>query len=122
MSSQQTSLIERIIDSTKSSTSVQVGIATACCVGAAAAWVLSPYLTVAVSAAKGELLSLFVGTPEQRLLDHVKQTATKGDPKSVLDAIDVWCWKQQWMMHIGNRKGQILDQAVKDANPKVRSA
>lgn len=123
MSNVQSNLVERFVDVVRASTSTQVGIASAIALGGAtAAWMFAPYIKLGASAAKGELLSVIYGTPEQRLLDHVKKNAKKNDPQSVLDTIDDYCWKNQWMMNVGNIKGQILDKAVKDANPKVRSA
>ncbi|KJE93187.1 catechol-O-methyltransferase [Capsaspora owczarzaki ATCC 30864] len=81
------------------------------------AWYMSPFVTLAFSVAKGYALSIFLGLPEQRLLAFVQKNAEKGNAQAVLDCIDRWCWDGQWMMNIGNRKGEILDQAVKDAQP-----
>lgn len=121
MSNVQSNLVERFVEVVRGSTPTQVGIASAIALGGATvAWMFAPYLKLGASAAKGEVFSFLYGTPEQRLLDHVKKTAKKNDPQSVLDTIDDFCWKNQWMMNVGNIKGQILDKAVNEANPKVR--
>lgn len=120
MSSPQANAVERFVELARTSPVAQAGIVSVCCVAGVSAWLLAPYIKLAASAAKGEALALFYGTPEQRLLDHVKKTAKQGDPQSVLDVIDDFCWKHQWMMNIGNIKGKILDQAVNEAQPSVR--
>jgi catechol O-methyltransferase len=50
------------------------------------------------------------------MLDHVKATATQNDPISILKTIDDYCWKH-WMMHVGDRKGLILDNEVEKKQP-----
>lgn len=42
---------------------------------------------------------------EQRILDFVLQNAVRGDPCSVMDAIDKYCSQKEWAMNVGNEKG-----------------
>ncbi|XP_069817179.1 catechol O-methyltransferase isoform X1 [Dendropsophus ebraccatus] len=56
-------------------------------------------------------------TKEQRILEFVKQNATRGDPQSVVDHIDKYCSQKEWAMNVGDEKGLILDQVVKETNP-----
>ncbi|XP_072271781.1 catechol O-methyltransferase-like [Pyxicephalus adspersus] len=56
---------------------------------------------------------------EQRILEFVKQNAVKGDPQSVLDEIDKYCIQKEWAMNVGDEKGLILDNLVKETNPSV---
>jgi hypothetical protein len=112
--------LQQITALLKTSTPVQIGVAVASVSVALASWYLAPYATLAISVAKGWAISFVCGTPERRLLRHVKANAQKGNPQSVLDVIDDWCWSSQWMMNVGNRKGQILDEAVLAAKPMVR--
>lgn len=66
------------------------------------------------------VLNLFMGSSkEQRILDHVLQHATRGDPQSVLDTIDTYCWQKEWAMNVGDRKGQIVDSVVQECRPAV---
>lgn len=59
---------------------------------------------------------------ERDLLDHVLANATKGDPKSVTDTIDEFCWSSGRMMHVGDEKGAIVQELIKKKNPKVRQS
>ncbi|GAB4818178.1 hypothetical protein N2152v2_005224 [Parachlorella kessleri] len=54
---------------------------------------------------------------EQALLELVLNSAKKGDPESALQTIDNYCWSQSWMMHIGDVKGKVLEEAVAAAQP-----
>ncbi|XP_073531587.1 catechol O-methyltransferase isoform X2 [Phyllobates terribilis] len=54
---------------------------------------------------------------EQRILEFVKQNATEGDPQSVVDHIDQYCSQKEWAMNVGDEKGLILDNVVKETNP-----
>lgn len=57
---------------------------------------------------------------EVQLIDFVKkiERVKPNDAESVLNAIDVFCWKFHWMMNIGPDKGKILDMAIKECKPK----
>jgi hypothetical protein len=52
---------------------------------------------------------------EQRLLEQVLKTSIKGDPQSVLNAIDSFAWGTEWLMNVGDVKGLLLDAEVKKA-------
>lgn len=52
---------------------------------------------------------------EQRLLKAVKQHATRGDPQSVISAIDHFCRHREWAMNVGDEKGQGTD-SIQDSN------
>ncbi|XP_044131508.1 catechol O-methyltransferase-like isoform X2 [Bufo gargarizans] len=58
-------------------------------------------------------------TKEQRVLQYVLENATRGDPQSVIDNIDQYCHKKEWAMNVGDQKGLILDNIVKETNPNV---
>lgn len=49
---------------------------------------------------------------EEAMLIYVNGHATKGDPESVLRAVDKYCYSRHWMMHIGDVKGVELDFVV----------
>lgn len=57
---------------------------------------------------------------ERDLLNYVLEKATKGDPKSVTDTIDAFCWSTGRMMHVGDEKGGIVAELIRAKNPKVR--
>eukprot|EP01018_Ginkgo_biloba_P022007 Gb_28264 [translate_table: standard] len=52
------------------------------------------------------------------VLGYVRQNAEKGNPESVLNAIDNYT-QQTWLMHIGHEQGSILDATVQKFDPKV---
>lgn len=56
---------------------------------------------------------------EKALLDHVLQTAERGNPQSVLQAIDSYSRRTSWLMNIGDDKGPFLDSAIAKYNPRV---
>jgi len=84
-----------------------------------AGYFLAPYLRIELSFIKGWFISFLYGTTEERLLKHVLENAERGNPKSVIDTIDAWCWSTQWMMNVGDVKGLIVDEQVEKAAPKV---
>lgn len=51
------------------------------------------------------------------MLEFVLAKAKKGDPKSVMDAVDEFGWKN-WMMNVGPVKGVFLDNAIRAKSPK----
>ncbi|CAF96885.1 unnamed protein product, partial [Tetraodon nigroviridis] len=53
----------------------------------------------------------------QRLLGAVRRTATRGDPRSVVRAIDDFCRHTEWAMNVGDEKGCILDSVVSEVSP-----
>ncbi|XP_042297494.1 catechol O-methyltransferase isoform X2 [Sceloporus undulatus] len=54
---------------------------------------------------------------EQRILNSVSYNAVRGDPENVLDCIDKYCSQKEWAMNVGDEKGLILDNVVKEADP-----
>lgn len=56
---------------------------------------------------------------EKALLDHVLQKAERGNPQSVLEAIDSYSRRTSWLMNIGDDKGPFLDSALGIYNPRV---
>ncbi|XP_040203864.1 catechol O-methyltransferase-like [Rana temporaria] len=59
------------------------------------------------------------GEKEQRILEFVKQNAVRGDPQSVVDHIDKYCSQKEWAMNVGDEKGLILDNVVKETDPSL---
>ncbi|KAM3939715.1 catechol O-methyltransferase isoform 1-T2 [Leptodactylus fuscus] len=57
-------------------------------------------------------------TKEQRVLQYVLDNATRGDPQSVIESIDKYCNEKEWAMNVGDQKGLILDNVVREANPR----
>jgi catechol O-methyltransferase len=57
------------------------------------------------------VLSFHTGV-EDMLLLFVARAATDGDPDSVLLAVDNFCYTRHWMMHVGDIKGDIIEQEV----------
>ncbi|XP_075131899.1 catechol O-methyltransferase isoform X3 [Leptodactylus fuscus] len=56
-------------------------------------------------------------TKEKRILEFVKQNAAEGDPQSVVDQIDKYCSQKEWAMNVGDEKGLILDNVLKETDP-----
>ncbi|KAJ3217973.1 hypothetical protein HK099_005283 [Clydaea vesicula] len=56
---------------------------------------------------------------EQSCLEYVKANAIKNNPKSVLDAIDKFCYDVKGMMNVGDDKGPIVDGLIFKHKPKV---
>ncbi|XP_073675702.1 catechol O-methyltransferase A [Garra rufa] len=55
----------------------------------------------------------------QRMLKAVQKNATKGDPESVISAIDYYCRHKEWAMNVGDDKGLILDSVLTEVNPSM---
>jgi catechol O-methyltransferase len=66
---------------------------------------------------KGNGPMKFHKTTEKDLLKYVLENADS-NISSVIKTIDNFCWNNHWMMHIGDEKGQILSDTIKNANPK----
>jgi catechol O-methyltransferase len=49
---------------------------------------------------------------ERRALEHVRARASRGDPDSVLAALDDFGRNHAFLMNVGDRKGEILDREV----------
>ena len=52
---------------------------------------------------------------EEALLLYVDRLATDGDATSVLLAVDNYCYARHWMMHVGDRKGVVVEQEMMKA-------
>ncbi|CAF3165455.1 unnamed protein product [Rotaria sp. Silwood2] len=51
-------------------------------------------------------------------MNYVLQKSRRGDIENVIDTIDKFGWTKQWLMNIGDRKGKILDDAIRTRKPK----
>ncbi|XP_055016504.1 catechol O-methyltransferase B [Boleophthalmus pectinirostris] len=56
-------------------------------------------------------------TRPQRILHAVQKNATRGDPCSVVKAIDDYCRHKEWAMNVGDEKGCIVDSVVSEVKP-----
>jgi len=50
---------------------------------------------------------------EQSCLEHVLAESVEGDAMSVVNSIDQFCRAGAWMMNVGDKKGDALDEIVK---------
>ena len=66
----------------------------------------------------GKMLGQMLAS-RQKLKDYVLENAQQSDVQNIVDTIDKFCWTQQWMMNIGDRKGLILDQELEKHKPKT---
>lgn len=53
------------------------------------------------------------------LLEYVLKNSRSGDIQNVIDTIDNFARTQQWLMNIGDKKGEILDNTVRSRQPKT---
>lgn len=66
------------------------------------------------------ILNIITGSSRpQRMLKAVQKNATKGDPQSVISAIDYYCRHKEWAMNVGDDKGLILDSVLTEVNPST---
>ncbi|KAM8961993.1 catechol O-methyltransferase-like [Pelodytes ibericus] len=56
---------------------------------------------------------------EHRILDFVLKNGVRGDPQSIVDNIDTYCSQKEWAMNVGDTKGLILDEIVKEIDPSA---
>jgi catechol O-methyltransferase len=56
---------------------------------------------------------------EEAVVDYVLAHARQGDIDSVLDAIDRFAYDESFLINIGDEKGELLDAAVRRANPRT---
>jgi catechol O-methyltransferase len=54
---------------------------------------------------------------EEALAEHVTATARAGDVDDAIRAIDEFCYRQSFMMNVGDEKGELLDAAIQRAQP-----
>lgn len=66
------------------------------------------------------VLAFHNGT-EEALFIYVKQHSQKGDCVSILRAIDDFCYRRHWMMHMGDTKVGMLLQSVRAAQAQNES-
>ena len=55
----------------------------------------------------------------EALKAYVLGNGRRGDIKHIIKTIDEFGWKKQWLMNIGDRKGEILDEAIQTRKPKT---
>jgi catechol O-methyltransferase len=55
---------------------------------------------------------------EEALATFVAAHARAGDVDDVIRVIDDFCYHRKVMMNVGDEKGEILDQAVRRAQPR----
>jgi catechol O-methyltransferase len=55
---------------------------------------------------------------EAALAEHVISTAAPGDLDAAIRAVDEFCYRQSFMMNVGDEKGAILDAAIERAQPR----
>src|ERR1700744_1682820 len=56
---------------------------------------------------------------EEAMAEYVIANAPAGDVDAAIDAIDNFAYDKSILMNVGDEKGQLLDTAVKRANPKL---
>src|ERR1700676_5125780 len=56
---------------------------------------------------------------EEAMAGYVIATAPAGDVDAAINAIDNFAYDKSILMNVGDEKGQLLDAAVKRANPKL---
>ena len=56
---------------------------------------------------------------EEAMAGYVVANAPLGDVDAAIDAIDNFAYDKSILMNVGDEKGQLLDAAVKRANPKL---
>ena len=56
---------------------------------------------------------------EEATAEYVIANAPAGDVDAAIDAIDNFAYNKSILMNVGEEKGQLLDAAVKRANPKL---
>jgi catechol O-methyltransferase len=56
---------------------------------------------------------------EQRVVDYVLERARPGDVDDAIRVIDEFGWQKSLLINVGDKKGPILDKAVRDARPKL---
>ena len=55
---------------------------------------------------------------EAAAADYVVATARKGDLDDVIAAVDKFAYEKSFLINVGDEKGELLDAAVRRANPK----
>ncbi len=55
---------------------------------------------------------------EEALADYVESHARRGDVDDAVRVIDEFCYRRSVMMNVGDEKGEILDRAVRNVQPR----
>jgi catechol O-methyltransferase len=55
---------------------------------------------------------------EQALAEHVEAHARRGNIDDVIAVIDDFCYRQSFMINVGDEKGELLDAAVRRCQPR----
>jgi catechol O-methyltransferase len=55
---------------------------------------------------------------EEALAQHVTSNALPGDLDSAIAAVDEFCYGQSFMINVGDEKGELLDAAIRRAEPR----
>ncbi|CAF3366195.1 unnamed protein product [Rotaria socialis] len=53
------------------------------------------------------------------MLNYVLENSRPGDIQNVIDTMDKFAQTEQWVMNLGDKKGEILDQALQSRRPKT---
>ncbi len=97
----------------------------------AAAVALNEVLGKPVPFLRWSFLRMLVGMPrlqkewqvgdgrEQRVADYVLERARPGDVDDVIRVIDDFGWHKSLLINVGDKKGPILDAAVRSARPRL---
>ena len=56
---------------------------------------------------------------EQRVVDYVLERARPGDVDDAIRVIDDFGWHKSLLINVGDKKGPILDKAMRDARPRL---
>ena len=54
---------------------------------------------------------------EEALAEYVLANAPKGDLGAAIEAVDKFCYEQKFMINVGDEKGELLDAAIRRAEP-----
>lgn len=56
---------------------------------------------------------------EEALAAYVTEHARAGDIDDVIRVVDAFCYEQSFMINVGDEKGELLDAAVRRADPRL---
>lgn len=56
---------------------------------------------------------------EEALAEYVTRNARAGDVEDVIRTIDEFCYERSFMINVGDEKGELLDAALRRANPRL---
>ena len=58
-----------------------------------------------------------IATSRPLMLKYVLENSRSGDIQNVVDTMDNFARTQQWVMNLGDKKGEILDEALQSRRP-----